>query len=241
MIRRLAGAIQFLTIIPVPLAGAGIGESAVFFPLVGAIIGALVAGVYVVLDRLLPVALSSIGALLFLVVITGGLHEDGLADAADALRAGRPPEKILAIMKDSRIGSYGGLALLFSILIRWQALSALGASSAVALIVSETLPRTAFVVLSHTARPVGGGLGSAMHTSLSRFVTLAASAQGILIAVFLATRLSPVLLLGAAAILWMTQSYFHRRIGGVTGDCLGAAGQLVEWFCLLTFVWARSI
>jgi adenosylcobinamide-GDP ribazoletransferase len=241
MIRRLAGAIQFLTVIPIPIAGASIGESALFFPLIGAMVGALASGVYLLLDRLLPVALSSIGALLFVVLITGGLHEDGLADAADALRSGRPAEKILAIMKDSRIGSYGGLALLFSILIRWQALSALGARSTVALIVSETLPRTAFVVLSHTAKPVGSGLGSAMGASLSRQTTLAAALQGLLIAALLAPRLTPALLLGTAAILWIARSYFQRRIGGVTGDCLGATGQLVEAFSLLTFVWARSI
>jgi adenosylcobinamide-GDP ribazoletransferase len=241
MIRRLAGAIQFLTVIPIPSAGASIGESAIFFPLVGAMIGAAASGVYLLLVRLLPISISAIGTLLFLVLITGGLHEDGLADAADALRSGRPAEKILAIMKDSRIGSYGGLALLFSILIRWQALSALGARSTVALIVSETLPRTAVVVLSHATKPVGGGLGSAMSGSLSRRVTLAAAAQGLLIAALLAPRLSPALLLGTAVILWAAREYFQRRIGGVTGDCLGATAQLVEAFSLLTFVWARSI
>jgi adenosylcobinamide-GDP ribazoletransferase len=241
MIRRLVGAIQFLTVIPIRSDGASIGESAIFFPLVGAMVGTLASGVYLSLDRLLPTSISAAGTLLFLVLISGGLHEDGLADAADALRSGRSAEKILGIMKDSRIGSYGGLALVFSILIRWQALAALGAHSTVALIVSETLPRTAAVVLSHASKPVGSGLGSAMGAGLSRRLALAAAVQGLVIAALLAPHVSPALLLGTAAILWVARAYFHRKIGGVTGDCLGAAMQLVEAFSLLTFVWARSI
>lgn len=235
MMRRLAGAIQFLTLIPIR-SGASIGESAVFFPIVGAMVGALASAVYWLLNRILPVSLSSIGALLFLVVISGGLHEDGLADAADALRSGRSAEKILAIMRDSRIGAYGGLALVFSIVIRWQALAALGARSIAALVISETLPRAAFVALSHGSNPVGGGLGAEMKSGLTPAATLFAVAQGFVIVTALAPLLAPALLLGTVAIVWCARIYFHRRIGGVTGDCLGAAGQLVECFCLLVFV-----
>ena len=237
--RRLAGAIQFLTLIPMP-SGATVGESAVFFPIVGALVGALASGVYLLLDRILPFAISSLGALLFLVAITGGLHEDGLADAADALRSGRSPEKILAIMKDSRIGAYGGVALLFSILIRWQTLAALGASSTVALIISEALPRTAFVALSRISTPIGDGLGAALNSGLTRNAMLLTVSQGAAIAAALAPRLAPALLLGSAAIVWCARFYFHRRIGGITGDCLGATGQIVECFCLLAFVVAKG-
>lgn len=241
MIRRLAGAIQFLTILPIRSAGSSVGESAIFFPLAGVVVGAIVSAVYLLLDRFLPVAFSSMGALLLLVLLTGGLHEDGLADAADALRSGRSAEQILAIMKDSRIGSFGGLALVFSILIRWQAFLALGAHSTLELIVSETLPRTAFVALSWISNPIGNGLGNSMSGSLSRGAVIAAAVQGVVITVALAARVSPVLLLGITVIVWMARAYFHRRIGGVTGDCLGATGQVVECFCLLAFVWARSI
>ena len=86
MIRRLAGAIQFLTVIPIPSSGASIGESALFFPLIGAMVGALGSAVYLLLDRLVPTPISSLATLLFVVLITGGLHEDAIADAADALR-----------------------------------------------------------------------------------------------------------------------------------------------------------
>ena len=233
MIRRLAGAFEFLTILPVRSGGAPLAESAVFFPLVGAALGAVAALFYLWLN-------SSILALLFLVMSTGALHEDALADTADAFRAGREPDKILAILKDSRIGAFGAVALIFSILIRWQALAALGPHSMIALVVSETLPRAAFVVLAHLSKPVGSGLGSALTSNLSRAVAILAVAQGVG-STLLAPRLAPFLLLGAALVVWIARSYFHRRIGGVTGDCLGSTGQLVECFCLLVFVWAPSI
>jgi len=241
MIRRFGGAVQFLTVLPIRAGDVSLAGSAVFFPLVGAALGASASSVYLLLARLLPTPLASILAILFLVLATGGLHEDGLADVADAFRAGRTPEKIFAIMKDSRVGTFGALALTFSILIRWQALNALGAPSTIALIVSEALPRTALVVLSHIAKPAGSGLGSALGTGLSRNVTLVAAAQGIALACLAGPWLAATLLAGTAGLIWMARSYFHRRIGGVTGDCLGATGQLVECYCLLTFVCARSI
>jgi adenosylcobinamide-GDP ribazoletransferase len=241
MIRRLGGAVQFLTVLPIRAGDVSLADSAVFFPLVGAALGASASGLYLLLVRLLPTPLSSTLTILFLVLATGGLHEDGLADVADAFRAGRAPEKIFAIMKDSRVGTFGALALTFSILIRWQALNALGSHSTIALIVSEALPRTALVVLSHIAKPAGSGLGSALATGLSRKLTLVAASQGVALAFLAGPWLAFVLVAGTAAMVWMARSYFHRRIGGVTGDCLGATGQVVECYCLLTFVCARCI
>jgi adenosylcobinamide-GDP ribazoletransferase len=241
MIRRLGGAIQFLTVLPVRAGDVSLPDSAVFFPLVGAALGASASGVYLLLARLLPTLLASMLTILFLVLATGGLHEDGLADVADAFRAGRTPEKTFAILKDSRVGTFGALALIFSVIIRWQALNALGAHSTIALIVSEALPRTALVVLSRLAKPAGSGLGSALGLGLSRNVTLVAAAQGVALAFLAGPWLALTLVAGAAAIVWMAQSYFHRRIGGVNGDCLGAIGQLVECYCLLTLVCAPSI
>src|SRR5579863_2751372 len=90
--RQLVGAFEFLTILPVRSGGAPLAESALFFPLVGAALGATASLVYLWLN-------SSILALLFLIMATGALHEDALADTADAFRAGREPEKILAILK----------------------------------------------------------------------------------------------------------------------------------------------
>lgn len=237
---RLIGAIQFLTVIPLPAKGASLARSALFFPLVGAGIGALASVVYRLLDRILPATIASIGVVLFLVAITGGLHEDGLADAADALRSGRSPEKILDIMRDSRIGSYGALALVISNLVRWQALVLLGPDSTPALVVSEALPRTAVVVMSKMFKPVGGGLGQAMASELSRATMLVAAAQGIAFTLLLTVKLAPALLFATAFVIWLAGAFFLRRLGGVNGDCLGATGQVIECVSLLVFVWARS-
>jgi adenosylcobinamide-GDP ribazoletransferase len=241
MIRRLGGAIQFLTVLPVRAGNVSLADSGIFFPLVGGVIGAAASGVYLAAARLLPVSIAALVALVFLVLATGGLHEDGLADVADAFRAGRPAEKIHAILKDSRVGAFGALALIFSILIRWQALSALGPQSVAALVASEALPRTAFVVLAHVAKPVGTGLGSEFCAGISRPVALLAAAQGIAISFLTGPVAALALVAGTGLIVFVARMYFHKRIGGVTGDCLGSTGQIVECFCLLTFVCLRSI
>lgn len=239
--RRLGGAIQFLTVLPICAGDVSLADSAVFFPLVGAALGSAASGIYLAMARLLPTALSSLCAILFLVLATGGLHEDGLADVADAFRKGRAPEMIHAILKDSRVGAFGSLALTFSILLRWQALNALGPQSTIELVISEALPRTALVVLAHVALPVGTGLGKAFSAGLSRKLTLFAVAQGVAIAFLARPLVAFAVLAGTAITTIMARSYFHRRIGGVTGDCLGATAQLVECLCLLTFVCARFI
>ena len=241
MIQRLGGAIRFLTVLPVRADLTSLADSAVLFPVVGVAIGASGSGIYLAAAHWLPFPLAALFALLFLVLATGGLHEDGLADVADAFRAGRPAEKIHAILKDSRVGAFGALALIFSVLFRWQALSALGPHSTVALIVSEALPRTAFVVLAYVAKPAGAGLGSAFGSGLSRTMTLLASAEGAAIACLAGPLPAVVLVAGTVALISLGRSYFQCRIGGVTGDCLGATGQLVECYCLLTFVCLRSI
>ena len=129
MIGRFLGAIQFLTVAPVRRSVSPPGESAAFFPLVGAALGAGGGLVLYFSQALLPQAISSLIVLSFWVLVTGGLHEDGFADVADAFRAGRPREKILAILKDSRIGAHGAIALILISLVRWQALSGITANA----------------------------------------------------------------------------------------------------------------
>src|SRR5438445_8891237 len=102
--RTLLGAFSFLTILRMPGEAVPPGRAAVFFPLVGAVLGAAGAGIYLAGSRVMPVSLAALATVAFWAVISGVLHEDGLADIADALRAGRTPERMLEILKDSRIG-----------------------------------------------------------------------------------------------------------------------------------------
>lgn len=236
MIRSLLGAISFLTILPVHAKTAPPGQSAAFFPLIGAAIGAAGAGIYIGLSRAIPTSIAALITVAFWVAITGVLHEDGLADAADALRAGRTPEKMLAILKDSRIGTYGAAAIVFSIVARWQAIEHLADPRVLIIfIAAQAIPRAVIVALAWVSRPAGTGLGLAFSSTLSTPVALIAIAQG-LAAAFLCGPAAGVILIAISYIvLRLAQSYFYRRIGGINGDCLGATEQILEICVLLLF------
>src|SRR5262249_9343342 len=118
--RALLGAVSFLTILRVPSDTAP-GQAAAFFPLIGGALGAAGAAIFVGTAYVLPSSLAALLAVAFWSAISGVIHEDGLADVADALRAGRTQEKMLAILKDSRIGTFGAVAIVVSIIARWQA------------------------------------------------------------------------------------------------------------------------
>src|SRR5438445_9621196 len=128
--RTFLGAVSFLTIIRIPGPLVPPGRAAAFFPLIGAILGAAGAGLLIGGSRILPLSLAALLAVAFWTAITGVLHEDGLADIADALRAGRTREKMLTILKDSRIGTFGAVAVVLSVIARWQALEHIPVSRA---------------------------------------------------------------------------------------------------------------
>src|SRR5258707_15093296 len=129
MIQRFLIAVQFLTRLPVPRvlsnSEAELGNAAAFFPLVGVIVGSGAALVFVLLQRVLPVSASVLFAIVFAAYITSGLHEDGLADTFDGFGGGWTKDRVLEIMRDSRIGTYGTLALVFLIFGKLTFLSAL--------------------------------------------------------------------------------------------------------------------
>src|SRR6185436_15087756 len=120
MIRRFFIALQFLTRLPVPRSfnssETDIGKAAAFFPLVGVIVGGGAALAFVLLQRVLPVSTSVLCAIALAAFVTSGFHEDGLADTFDGFGGGWTKDRILEIMRDSRIGTYGALALIFVIL-----------------------------------------------------------------------------------------------------------------------------
>src|SRR5689334_21574812 len=129
MSRHFFVALQFLTRVPVPSlpnsAPSDLGKATAFFPLVGVIVGAGAAMVFVLLERVLPVPAAVLCAIAFAAFITGGFHEDGLADTFDGFGGGWTKDRVLEIMRDSRIGTYGALALVFSVLGKLTLLSSL--------------------------------------------------------------------------------------------------------------------
>jgi adenosylcobinamide-GDP ribazoletransferase len=225
-------AVRFLTILPLPGPHRPMPPgAAIWFPVVGAVLGLL----GVAMARLpLPPPLAALLVLAVWALVTGGLHEDGLADTFDAFGGGRSREDIFRILKDSRLGAFGALALVLSVLIRWQAL--IGAPPAT-LVACQALPRAGIVALAWLAGPAGEGLGGAWAAGLRWWHAAAASLLGAATAAAgLGEQAAPPVVLCAVIVLASTW-YFRRRIGGVTGDCLGAANQLQE---MAVLVWLAA-
>jgi adenosylcobinamide-GDP ribazoletransferase len=239
MIARLLGAIQFLTTLPVRGSTAPPGKCALFFPLIGGALGA--AGAYALLGlrEFIPWTLAALLVLGSWSLLTGGLHEDGFADVADAFRAGRPPERIFAILKDSRIGAHGAVALILMTLVRWQALSAIAVDPIRSLAAVFAISRAAMVAAAWTTPPAGTGLGLEFSRCLNTAGSLFAIVTGLLFAALAPAGL--LLVWVGTVVVFGGRAYFMRRIGGVNGDCLGAISLLVETCGLVVLTCQRCI
>lgn len=189
------------------------------FPLAGLIPGLLGAAV---LASGLPVMLAAGLALAAQVVVTGALHEDGLADVADGFWGGRTHARRLEIMRDSRIGSYGTLALIVAAGLRWQAMALAGP---VALILAAVASRVAPVALMAALPPArGDGMGHAAR-AVTAGPLAAACVIGLGPLLFVGGTLPILVAVMAVAALGLIA---RRKIGGQTGDVLGAGQQLAE-------------
>lgn len=232
-------AVTVLTRLPAPALpgyrGEWLAPSASYFPLVGLLVGALAAGVHQLAWRLWPGAVPAVFAVAVAALLTGGLHEDGWADLFDGLAAGREPSRMLEAMRDSRIGSLGALALALLLLAKVGAIRGLPEAVAVpALIAAHVLSRwSAAPLLRLPYAAAEGGLASTMAGRIPAARCWFGSALATLIVAWvLGWRAAPVLLAAAASTL-AAGLLFRRRLGGISGDCLGAANQLVELVVLL--------
>ncbi|HEY2133246.1 MAG TPA: adenosylcobinamide-GDP ribazoletransferase [Acetobacteraceae bacterium] len=213
------------------------------YPVVGAVLGILGGAVFWVAVRLgmMPV-LAAGWALVALLLLGGALHEDGLADTADGFGGGRDAARKLEIMRDSRIGSYGALALVMSLGLRWAALVGLGSAAhvAIGLVVAGALGRAAIIIVLLAARPARrDGLAAGLAA-----VPAGAAACGLAVAGGLAVLLLPVgvaVVAGlAAAVVGVGLARFGtRQIGGHSGDLLGATSVVTECVVLSVLVAAR--
>lgn len=243
----LLAAFAFLTRLPlptVPYDDGSLARAVKFFPLVGLAIGAGAALLYVALTPHLPGPLPALVVLLATVLTTGALHEDGLADAADAFGGGlRDRTRILAILRDSRIGSYGAIALIVSLTARLLLLASLPTSSFAAyLITAHVLCRWSSLPLSHwlaPARSPQDGMGSRIAHRTTRASLLAGSALtlAIVIPALHLMSIAPIVL--SITVTLLTGLFFRARLGGITGDCFGATNQLTEITVLFCGVWQR--
>jgi adenosylcobinamide-GDP ribazoletransferase len=205
------------------------------YPIVGALVGALAGAVYTIatLARL-PDLVAAAFALIAGVLITGALHEDGLADFADGLGGGRDRESKLIIMRDSRIGTYGVVALLLAFLVRWAAIPGLGTPEETVSIwiTAGALSRTSIAIILWWLPPARtDGLGAAA-AQPPRWAVVAALGIGLLIALVVLGA-SAIPLIGATILVSAAiQALAQRHLQGHTGDVLGACALCCECCCL---------
>lgn len=239
-VKRFLLMIQFLTTIPLPISldvsEEDFGKGLVFAPLVGFILGGCLAGSYYVLRLVFPIHVTAIFIIVLYILLTGGLHLDGLGDTFDGLFSNRPRERILEIMRDSRVGTNAVLTIICVLLVNIGILAALDQDYIIkVLILMPAAGRIGSLVgsgISNYARS-GGGLGKSfidycgvkevvpgLAISLVLFYT-AAGQPGVVSAV-----------LSAASAFVLTR-LFSRKIGGATGDILGAVCELNQTFFLI--------
>lgn len=237
---RLTGplaALQFLTRIPVRLRSApSLAAAVVWFPTVGALIGAAVGGAGAGAWHLVPAPVAGALAVVVGLLITGAFHEDGLGDIADAFGGGTTVERRLEIMKDPRHGTYGVAAMCASIVVRMIALGSLPgpASLFAASVAAHTMGRATAVGLM-AALPLAGhpGLGSDYGRSTTRGTATIAVAPAVAFAALAVGWWVGPLLVGCLASAAAVGLLAHRKIGGVSGDVLGACEQIAECACLV--------
>jgi adenosylcobinamide-GDP ribazoletransferase len=240
-VRYFWTAVMLLTRLPAPrLKGfqdGWLARSALYFPIVGLVVGLFAAAVHWGAYFLWPEPVPSVLAVAAAALITGGLHEDGWADVFDALAASREPKRMLEVMKDSRIGAAGALALVLLLLAKVSVLGTFSAGRAAnALVAAHVLSRWSHLPLLWRlpyARPEGGLAGplagrvSGMRVAIGTILTVGITFTALYWLVLPSLTVALVATLAAGF-------FFRRRLGGITGDCLGAVNQLVELGVLLT-------
>lgn len=235
-------AVQFLTKIPVTVRG-GVDEkrlarSMAFFSLVGVLLGTCAAALHALTALVFAPPVCNLAALAFLIVITGNLHVDGLLDTADGLFSGKPREGMLEIMRDSRVGSHGVTAGILVLLAKFVLLGQMPAAmQGVSLILATTSGRWSQVygaALYPYARSAGG---TGSFTSQVGFRELFYNSLTVLLLAFILLKFHGLILLaavlaGTALLEW----YIAGRIGGITGDTLGAASECIEVLTLVALL-----
>lgn len=240
----VALAFSFLTLFPVPsrrldsVTPVDLARSFAAFPLVGLSLG----GILLLIARLLSIAGSHLlaAALLtaLLCLLTRALHLDGLADVADGFGGGYTPERRLEIMKDSRTGAFGVVALFVVLAVKTSALEVLLSRHSWAFLpIAPVLGRFAMVATAYKSRyaRTEGGLGQSFVDHISAFQILAASATTGLIAFLIAGLPAVPPIVAVLCCVGLVRFISHRMIGGVTGDVLGAVNEIGETLAWTVF------
>ena len=228
--RNFISAIQFITILPVGRADTFEPTKMIpYFPAVGLFLGMLTAFFDHLTTALWSRPVASLLDILFLAVITGAFHLDGLGDSADGLLGQRPKEKALTIMKDSRLGTMGLVAIVFGLALKWAGISGLDANRTLLLVIVPAYARAGMLFgmrFLEYGRP-DGGTGVDFFKSKLAWTAFWGLTAPVVMSVFLGwtafwLNLSFVTL--TTLLIW----YYKRRVGCITGDMLGAMAEILE-------------
>ena len=241
MIRRGLTAIAFLTRIPVnpaqPFDGADVARASLFFPWVGCLLALLQWGLLLLLGGIgVAAVLQALAATALLMLLGGGLHQDGLADMADGFGGALERDKVLRIMRDSSIGTYGALALLLSLATRVYSMVLLITHDAVlvGLLVAAALSRCSIVLGWRLPYARDDGTGKSV-TQLTGPTEVAGAVAFALVVSFLCLKMQAVWAISVATGTFLLMGWVsYRKLRGVTGDTLGATTEVTEVLLLAT-------
>lgn len=239
-------ALQFLTRINLfrqdEVSPESFGRSVKFFPLVGAVIGFVLAGFDYLTEGYLPIHVLAAIIIIVEILLTGGLHGDGLMDTMDGIFSVRSRERMLEIMKDSRVGANGAMAFSMFLLLKWSLLlDLLPVASSTALFVMPVLGRFAMVIgitVFPYARPEG--IGKAFAQYAGRDTLYFAAALTLLLILSFGTA-ALVSLVAVIAFTMIFARYVTKLLGGLTGDVYGAITELAGIVVLIVFLLEREM
>ena len=208
------------------------------FPLVGLLLGLILLIINSLLTPFLPDRLVNIILISTLIIVTGGLHLDGFMDTLDGIGGGNNRERILTIMRDSRVGAFGAIGLVLLLLIKWEALNCLnGEAKGVALLLMPVVGRGGQVLLTYLSPYARAeGIGRSFVDGLDRRVVIVAASVTLVLSLVLAGFAGILIVVFAGFFTLWWGRFFLNKIGGVTGDVIGALNELLELFTLVIIV-----
>lgn len=233
-------AVQFMTRIPINInlevKREDFQKTVKFFPIIGLIIGCFEAIIYCISNKFFSNTIATFMTILFHVIITGGMHIDGLSDTIDGIFSGRSKERMLEIMKDSRIGTFGALAIIFLILGKIIFLTKIPQNNIIKLIIiTPVISRTMNIFLMYKrkyARTIEG-MGDLFIGVLERKNYIIALVSGILISIIIFKLYGIIIFFISFLFTILFRNYIEKKIDGITGDILGASDELNELFIYL--------
>jgi adenosylcobinamide-GDP ribazoletransferase len=235
-------ALMFYTRLPCPknlvFSEQILNKSLRYFPLAGMIVAGIASGFLLLSLLIFPLSVSLIIMLAAVILLTGCIHEDGFADFFDGFGGGFKRERILEIMKDSRIGSYGATAMILLLALKYFSLADLSAGKIPLVFISAHGASRVFSVILVKSSSYARDEGKALHTryGVEEKSFLIAATSGLAPLLMFDYRFVLIYMLLGVTLFGAFRQYLHRKIGGFTGDTLGALQQFTEVLFYLTFV-----